>query len=915
VQTYVSTLFEEDGQAKNISRLATVFRRGKEENMIGRKMSSVLKVLLLALVVCRSAAAETGKNEHVLLGTGSHWRSHLTFRPVLMRKASGDTAELTEIVCKWRIMPAAVPKTFRSALPSGRWREADFDDSAWPRHHGLIFGHSSVPDLALICARGKFMVDDPSSVGELNLTASYRGGIVVYLNGKEAARAHLPKGDISMGAPAEDYPKEAFVDRNGKPLTVAGWSAALKERKKKGLGDFSARGRTLENVKIPSSFLREGVNVLAVEVHRSPFAEAAVGKLYASNGLTVDKRGRTSSWATAGLPSLTLASSSKPERAPLPAALRALNANPLLRFDPRDACDPCEPLRPVSLAAPRNGGAVGAIMVDAGKEAGEWKVTWGGLADGEGRTGIPKGATSVFFGRTSLRTRFGTFFDDLDTSAARNPKSGACARSQLLVVSVDVPAEAVPGEYRGKLTVSVDSVHSLDVPIELEVYGYVLPDARTFGTFVDMAQSPDSVALHYRVSMWSPEHMKLLDRTFSYLGKLGVKTLYVPLVHRTHLGNENSMVRWIAAGNGVYHHDFRFVEAYIDTAVKHLGKIPAVVFYVYEMVNPYYDKAPRGLDVTLLDARTGALEALAVPEWDSPDSLHFWKPVFEGLRRILKKRDMSDSMGVGFAADNKPPPETYEVLQVAAPEARWVYASHHSCSRLPIPSKNRPSLVPKPILLGAAVYGNNRYQGLFPAIRGQGWKRPLNNLHFPRVDSCGAFRNDSHCVHYHAIVELSSALNWRGVGRLGADFYSVPSGQKDKRGRDKLIHLFELHSWTQLALRVSMNRILCPGRETVMPTLRYYAMRTGIEEAATRIVLERMLDDENIRVRLGRDLEDRIRSVLDERTYALLYARSTGRGGFQTSETVLWYAGGARRRAEALYGVAEEAVRRLETVK
>ena len=59
--------------------------------------------------------------------------------------------------------------------------------------------------------RGKFAVGDPSRVRGMTLSAEYRGGIVVYLNGREVARGTFPKGKGDMLELAEDYPLDAFV--------------------------------------------------------------------------------------------------------------------------------------------------------------------------------------------------------------------------------------------------------------------------------------------------------------------------------------------------------------------------------------------------------------------------------------------------------------------------------------------------------------------------------------------------------------------------------------------------------------------------------------------------------------------------------------------------------------------------------
>ena len=43
---------------------------------------------------------------------------------------------------------------------------------------------------------GRFLVKEPERVEDLKLSLRYRGGAIVYLNGEEIARQHLPRGNV-----------------------------------------------------------------------------------------------------------------------------------------------------------------------------------------------------------------------------------------------------------------------------------------------------------------------------------------------------------------------------------------------------------------------------------------------------------------------------------------------------------------------------------------------------------------------------------------------------------------------------------------------------------------------------------------------------------------------------------------------
>ena len=63
---------------------------------------------------------------------------------------------------------------------------------------------------------------DPSVVKELSLSVSYRGGVVVYLNGKEVTRGHLPDGELTAASMAEEYPLESYINEKGKGIHYSG---------------------------------------------------------------------------------------------------------------------------------------------------------------------------------------------------------------------------------------------------------------------------------------------------------------------------------------------------------------------------------------------------------------------------------------------------------------------------------------------------------------------------------------------------------------------------------------------------------------------------------------------------------------------------------------------------------------------
>src|SRR5687767_9722245 len=149
----------------------------------------------------------------VILDESTLWRTFLCIKTPVVRK----DGKLEEPKVKWA--------GGLSPLPPAGWTETEFDDSLWSRastYRTGTYAEFGAPSYSPVtsreCLRGRFRVEDPAKVQGMNLLVTYRGSMVVYLNGQEIARGHLPKGPAAVDQLAEDYPPEAFLRPDGKPI-------------------------------------------------------------------------------------------------------------------------------------------------------------------------------------------------------------------------------------------------------------------------------------------------------------------------------------------------------------------------------------------------------------------------------------------------------------------------------------------------------------------------------------------------------------------------------------------------------------------------------------------------------------------------------------------------------------------------
>ncbi len=277
------------------------------------------------------ADVKTNAKPVIILDTASFWRVHYTMKPPVVKK--GEAVEEVKF-------PTAPWLMHHTTLPPAGWEKADFDDSGWARFPGTLslkgqLQHNIVkvkdpkpPFLALECMRGKFEVTDPSKVKGLALSASYRGGIVVYLNGKEIARGHLPK--------------------NGK--------GGLEQ-----LAEIGTDDRNLTDVRIPDGILQKGVNILAVEAHRSTYGEKDVytTSKKRSKNVYIDK-------GNCGILSIRLTAPSSKGIVPniaRPKGFQIWNSSPVMLDCDMDYGDPSETLKPVKIVGTQNGAFSGKAVV------------------------------------------------------------------------------------------------------------------------------------------------------------------------------------------------------------------------------------------------------------------------------------------------------------------------------------------------------------------------------------------------------------------------------------------------------------------------------------------------------------------------------------------------------------------------
>ncbi len=533
---------------------------------------------------------------------------------------------------------------------------------------------------------------------------------------------------------------------------------------------------------------------------------------------------------------------------------------------------------------------------------------------------------------------------------AMRPRNAAVVPVWLTVV---VPKDAGSGKYQGVLRIEMTGEKAMQVPVELNVADFTLPNKDDYLTEVDLIQSPDTLALEYNVPLWSEKHWEMIGESLRMLGDAGCRTVYVPLIGHTNIGNEESMVRWVKKADGTYEHDFSIMERYLDTAETQMGKPRRIIFLVWDVYMMPKDpdtsagagggrdritrenlekkgvEVGHGPMVTVVDKATGKTELVELPTlFEGEASKPLWKPLFDGLHARLKKRGLDEAMTLGLLYDTWATKEEVGFLKEVAGDVPWAMHSHEGFST----HRDKEGRIYGIAKVGyqarvwTVYYGDDgawSRRGDAPRLESRmGWsRRDVIITEFARW-----VREQYPSTYWRGMAETNVTGEQTGIGRIGGDLWKVLKDKKDRR-MGRAFERYPESNWRNLII---VDAVLAPGEKGAIETHRLVAMREGVQESEARIMIERALSDQALRAKLGEDLVKRCEMTLEGRHRMLwlsmsslqLTPRKEGekghqgvqwRGGVEQNVTGhQWFLGsGYRERSRELFELAGAVQKRI----
>jgi hypothetical protein len=790
---------------------------------------------------------------------------------------------------------------FQSPLPAASWREASFDDSEWSRqrvpvekgagssNRNLGALHSATRS-SMICARAKFLVDDPAQAGDLTLSVKYVGGLAVFLNGKEIARRHLPQGELKPDTLAEAYPEDIYITADGKSMQhrTEDWEAYKRDEAR-----FNRRYRTLDKVTIPAALLRQGLNVLALQLYRAPVHEQATkvhrrgyGGLGGVYGL----------WAYVGLHGFSLTSEKadgiRPNLGVHARGVQIWNCAPFdtLRLD--SFGDPGAEPMPVEIDVMRAGACSGRFVVSSDKTIENLKVELSELTSEDGKSRLPPEAVELRHGRPAHpreTPRPPPYFDGLlpgvpaKVEYVTKPVAGALVP---VWVTVRSAKEAVPGLYKGRITVTAAGLDPVVVPLRCRVHGWTLPEpaerrVKTLNVF-----SPYSVAGHYKVPLWSDRHFELLERSYCLAAAIGARRVDIDMVPGLRSMEatepvEESMFRLVpkadgpsagsasspqaGSGQARYDYDFSVIEKVFDLVEKTMGRpLPLVV-------NCWGDD--RGQDpktkqtatgwfrstnrIPVRDPKTGKITSIENPPPGSEENFAFWNPILTELRKRIEKRGWFDVTAIGHQSYCwVPHPSQVDIALRIWPDGAYGFTSHNGT----LNSSFKGSKGRMPVFSSECVWteGKLEHRGyrrlLAPGRDKSIWNSVSRNGHLDRSGLIGLL-----CKPEQMIMQGHD-----GLGYLCMDF--LPQENPNARHEHHRYPVKVMNGGGVIGY--STKSLLAAGPDGAIATGRYEMFREGVQQCEAILYLQRAINGG----KLPKPLADKVNAYLDERSRASMNA-------------------------------------------
>ncbi|MDR0799335.1 MAG: DUF4091 domain-containing protein [Dysgonamonadaceae bacterium] len=243
-------------------------------------------------------------------------------------------------------------------------------------------------------------------------------------------------------------------------------------------------------------------------------------------------------------------------------------------------------------------------------------------------------------------------------------------------LSFNIPADAKPGVYTGKLKIVAKNRKPQQLDISLEVLPQTLPRPKDWAFHLDLWQHPSAVARVHNVKPWSEEHWALLEAPMAMLAAAGQKVITAninkdPWNHQCYDAYED-MIVWTKEKDGTWQYDYTVFDRWVNLMMR-LG--------IRKEIN-CYSMIPWNNELHYRDAAKGTVvDVQAIPGTDS--FAEMWSPFLKDFSRHLKEKGWLEITNI--AIDERAPKEMQAMLEFltkTTPEIGVALADNHKSYQL-----------------------------------------------------------------------------------------------------------------------------------------------------------------------------------------------------------------------------------------
>ncbi|MCT4644551.1 MAG: DUF4091 domain-containing protein [Carboxylicivirga sp.] len=202
-------------------------------------------------------------------------------------------------------------------------------------------------------------------------------------------------------------------------------------------------------------------------------------------------------------------------------------------------------------------------------------------------------------------------------------------------LTVDIPKDAVPGNYSAEVEVKAKGENPKLLKLELQVSNRILPDPKDWKYQLDIWQNPFASARVHNVELWSEQHWQSMKPSMKILADAGQKCITASIVHKPWGGQAQdhyeSMVKHTLKKDGSWEYDYAIFDNWVNYMMD-LG--------ITSQIN-CYSLIPWGNQLWYFDEALG-IDTFMVAAPSTVEFAEYWKPFLGDFKQHLQNKGWLD---------------------------------------------------------------------------------------------------------------------------------------------------------------------------------------------------------------------------------------------------------------------------------